>query len=267
MNTKISQLINSDVGIKSLENLTVPAIAVCGRSLKYSNPSAVKEELFIRNNRSSFTEFRQAYGKIKTPCGRCEVISLPTVQGNRFALTYGREEDVLIFFPRHAYDLFDAIERNIDLTYDMLAYVIGEVTDSQSDPKSLCMSVLNRLNHFNGDPSYKCLIKFIEQLVLRITRSEIFEKSNEYPDACVERCEAYKLVSELVCTLATCKSGSVYAEIKADKCCVYTDGILCISAPVFLPQVMVIPPFLSTEKDVIASCLVAFITELFYYEF
>lgn len=266
MHSKISQLIDSDIGIKYLEALAVPAIAIRGRSLKYCNPSVVKEEYFIRNSRSSFTEFRQAYGKIKTPCGRCEVVSLPTVHGERFAVTYGRDEDVFVFFPRHAYDLFDALECNFDLTSDMLAYIIDRAIYSQSDFKSLCFDALDRLYYFDRNPSYKSLIRFIEQLVLRVTRSEIFEKSNEYLDACVDRVEAQRVVSEFVSTLALCKIGSVYCEIRDGNLSIYTDGILCVSASVYSNEVMVTHPFLSTEKDLIASCILAFIMELYYYE-
>ena len=263
MNAKTLELINTDSAIKILDSLKIPSAVVSGRSLVYCNH---KEELFIKGGKSCFSIFRQEYGKIKTPFGLCEVVSVPTSQGNMFAVAYGRENDVVLLFPRFASDLFECIECNTDLSYDMLSFTVKKVLDGVTDLKKLCYLILDRFNVYDKAVSVSSLSKLIEQIIMRITRREIFTSVNYNDEQYIDASEAYLLISELVSAVALCNPNSVNCSFSNDVYSAFIDGIEIAKARSIDKKIMVTRPFITTEKDLIISLIIAFATELCCYE-
>ena len=263
MKTSVIELIKNDIALNRLQSLPIPAISVSGRSMIYNN---LKDDLFLCNGRSCFTKFCREYAKIKVPKGTCQVVYVPTSQGNRFSVAFGRETDIIFLFPRFAYDLLDCVEYKRDLTYDILAYTVDKSLSSGCDCKTLSMLILERLNIYDVNVSTVELIPLIKQLVLRITRNEIFEDAESVPDLFIKRYDAYYIITVLAYTLAYCKPNSVSVFIRENKLIISIDGIDSISAQMSCDDIMVTRPFVSTGKDLIISSILAFITELFFYE-
>lgn len=263
MKASAIELLKNDEELRVIQSLPIPAISVRGRSLIYNN---LKGDLFLNNGRSCFSKYRQGFGEIKTMKGTCEVVCVPTAHGKRFAITYGRENDIIFLFPEYAYDLMECVEYNRDLTYDILAYVVKVLLNSSVDLKDLCVLVLERMNVFEENVTLSNLIALVKQIVLRISRNEIIDIDYNFSEGYIKKEEAYYIISELVYVLASCNLQSVCCSVYSDNLCISVDGIDLIKAKINEKEIFVTHPFISTVKDLIVSSIVAFITELYFYE-
>ena len=99
----------------------------------------------------------------------------------------------------------------------------------------------------------------MEQVLLDIQRA--------YPDVYLERSDACEIISFLVDHIASTQTSEVKCELVGGSVTLYFDGISFISKPVYQYDVKVTRPFLTTERDMIASSMLSFASELFHYKF
>jgi hypothetical protein len=96
------------------------------------------------------------------------VVVVPTAQGKRAAVLYGRENDTIFLFPRYAYDLFDVIEYQKDTVLQMLGFIIERFLYSDLDFSQMCRFILERSNYFDSQVRITKLLMLAEQICRRI---------------------------------------------------------------------------------------------------
>ena len=264
MNKKLIELLTTDPSVAALENISAPVIITKGRALKYKNPACISECLFNDGNVSCYTPYRVEIGKIKVEKGAYKLVKVPTAQGQRSAVVFGRGEDNVFFFTNQADGLRDSLSLEPDSITNAMLYGIDYVLSGGKSIFEFCSRLRERIGIFRDEITYTAASMLIDQLTYRLTGEWLYVKQERYDDVLVSSDELFNVLPNMTDFLKTCHVSTVETELDGKHINVLCDGISCGRMNVQTKGAKARVLFLSTRSGLVASTVIAFVAEMLY---